>query len=164
MQTEEGGLAYPFEQGEVERNFRQEKSGGWKIQEKNQRGIFFEESFSLGKNNKEVEKQGRENEKSQFVEPVEEAVESVHLTGRRKDIKRIESQRNEVKIDIGHRERLAGVEKDNQADDQSDETDEGQVIINGRSSLLSQIKGGEHQLTLADDLIIDFDIPPSCLP
>jgi hypothetical protein len=111
-----------------------------------------------------VKKQGRKDEKSRFVEPVEETVEGVHLAGRRKDIEGIESQRDEVKINIGHGERLAGVEKDNQADDQGDEADERQIEIDGMSSLLSQIKGGEHQLALTDDLIIDLDVPPPCLP
>jgi hypothetical protein len=99
---------------------------------------------------------GREEETRRLVQPVEDVIEEIHFPGGGKDVDGVESQTEKIKIEVGHRKRFPGVKKNNDADDQSGQSDQRQIKIQKAGSPLSQEERREEQLSPTADLILDF--------
>jgi len=148
----------------VAEGFGQKKDKTRKIEEINGRGLIFEKFFSLREDEEEMKQERGKGKKSNFIKPVEEAVQKIQLACRRKSIERVKDKRDQIEIDIGHRKGLLGIEKNNKAYDQSGQTNESQIKIDEVNTLLHQIKGGIDEFPLPVNLINDFLTGTGCYP
>jgi hypothetical protein len=104
----------PKDIGGKDEEFRQKKSDGRNVENIDGGKSGFKILFSLGEDDKKVEKKRREYEKCDLVQPVKKAVQDVQLTRRRKGIERVQHQRHEKKEDIRKREWLFRIQKNDE--------------------------------------------------
>ncbi len=112
--------------------------------------------FRWGKIRKKWRRRGGKTRKPSLVDDVEQAVEEVQVSRRRKRIKRIKGQGQEIEIDVWQGEAPARIEEDDESDDQGGQTHQGEVEIDKVDALLLEIERRRDDLALPADLVADL--------
>ena len=152
------GLGVVPRRGEdrVEEDPQRQERGRRQVDEREEGRLALEEPLPLGEDHEEMEEQGREGEEGGSVDPVENAVQEVEVPRRGEGVETIERRRKEIEIQIRDRQPPAGIEIDDEADDERRQADQGQVEKDEVHALLLEVEGRRDELSFPADLVADL--------